>query len=608
MRPNEIPGTWRVVANGSPATLQLWLTGGALNGQIKFDALPTVEHLTSPSFSWDPAHNWGLLQFGRPQASQQYTGHVRKDDVRGTFTQGGSAFDWFGRHVPSPLAGLTSERPRVLPLDHRAGPPSAPTLLIIVEERLLGSLLASFTGGDSVLTRYFDDLQSEGWEVSAYRYDVRSHETGDRSHRHLPSEFLDLYRFVRTFYETAQGVIAGLVLVGDFPAAGVATLHDQQAGSNLEQHELDYFAVDAVLSDPHGYWEWLGVTPMLPPGSTRGMRLPWDESRHPNGALNLIDQWSAPGFVAHTERQWQVHHSERNPQKVAADPQFWVGRITASQSAWRTGQGGFEYSEAEEARLIVEYFNRNHQHRTVARQRRGYIFIDLEFAGGWQNERTRMAAAVPQANILVHADDDALPATQRGTIVNYLSSFTQEFLVCQYVMHSDFLNHYFDAQPGSTDLVPASFPQSFASPGSPFSVPVSVGQNGISARHHFALPNRSPHGRFYLLGGCDVGDILHRPRFLVDGERVSAATPLHRQHGAQNLAVTYLMRGNGLAVLAHNVTNPPGDYTPIYQAWQQGQCLGDGVLQLLRSENVAAQVAHPYRNIVFGDPTLKLSY
>src|SRR5262245_15218435 len=216
MRPNEIPGAWRVVANGSPATLQLWLVNGGLSGQIKFDGLPAVETLTNASFSWDLDHNWGLLQFGRPQAAQQYTGRVRQDDVRGTFTQGGSSFSWFGCHVPSPLAGLTSERPRVQALDHRAGPPGAPRVLVIVEERLLGSLLASFTGGNSALTRYFDDLQSEGWEVVAYRYDVRSHETGERAHRHLPSEFLDLHRFVRSVYEAAQGVIAGVMLIGDF--------------------------------------------------------------------------------------------------------------------------------------------------------------------------------------------------------------------------------------------------------------------------------------------------------------------------------------------------------------------------------------------------------
>ncbi len=601
MKVNEILGTWRVVANGFPATLQLWRTNNVLAGQIKFDNLPNTEALTTPSFNNDQ------LQFNRTVANQLYTGMVRGDELRGTFTQAGVAYTWSGRRVPSPLAELAGDQSRVRALDHRAGPPGAQRVLVIVEDRILGALLASLSNGDSVLTRYFDDLQNEGWEVVAYSYDVRSHETGERHHHHLPSEFLDLYRFVRRFYETAQSAVGGVVLVGDFPAAGVATLEDRQNGAVLEQHELDYFGVDAVLADPLGYWEWMGVAPMFPSGGTQGSRLPWDDSRHPSGGLNSRNQWSAPAFVTHNKAQWQVHHAERTPQKIAADPKFWVGRITASQSAWRTAQSGLEYSEAEDLRLLVDYFHRNHQHRTATRQRRGYIFLDLDFAGGWQNERTRMASAVAQANIIVNADDNALPAGQRGTIANYLNSFTQEFLVCQYMMHSDFLNHYFAGQQAGVDAVPATFPQNFTSLGSPFSVPVPGGQTSIKALHLLALPNRSPHARFFLLGGCDVGDILHRPKFLVEGERVSSGTPLHRQYGAQCLAVTYLMRCNGLAVLAHNVTSPPGDYTPIYQAWQQGKCLGDGVLQLMRNENVAGG-PHSYRNIVFGDPTLKLSY
>jgi hypothetical protein len=266
-----------------------------------------------------------------------------------------------------------------------------------------------------------------------------------------------------------------------------------------------------------------------------------------------------------------------------------------------------EYWEAEELRLLVDYFNRNHQHRTAPRQRRGFIFLDLDFAGGWQNERARMSTVIAQANIVVNADDNALAAAQQGTIANYLASFTQEFLVCQYMMHSDFLNHYFAAPQGAVDAVPAAFPQGFTSPGSTFSVPVPGGQTSIKALHHFVLPNRSSQPRFYLLGGCDVGDILHRPQYLVEGEKISSGTPLHRQHGAQGLAVAYLVRCNGLAVLAHNVTNPPADYSPVYNAWQQGKCLGDGVLQLMRNENVAGG-PHFYRNSVFGDPTLKLSY
>ncbi|MEJ7678931.1 MAG: hypothetical protein WKG06_13965 [Segetibacter sp.] len=99
----------------------------------------------------------------------------------------------------------------------------------------------------------------------------------------------------------------------------------------------------------------------------------------------------------------------------------------------------------------------------------------------------------------------------------------------------------------------------------------------------------------------------HRSQYLVDGQKISPGTPLHRQYGAQNLAVTYLMRCNGLAILAHNVTNPPADYTPIIKRGSEDKCLGEGILQLMRSENFS-NGPHLYRNIVFGDPTLKLSY
>lgn len=197
MNLTDVLGTWRVVANDYPATMQLWSAGNVLAGQIQFDNLPNAENLVAPSFN--PSFNNDQLQFSRPGANQQYTGRVRGDNLHGTFSQAGVAYTWFARHVPSPFAALTSDRPRVRALDYRAGAPGAQRVLIIVEERILGALLASLYEGVSVLTRYFDDLQTEGWEVAAYSYDVRSHESGERYHRHLPSEFLDLYRFVRHF-------------------------------------------------------------------------------------------------------------------------------------------------------------------------------------------------------------------------------------------------------------------------------------------------------------------------------------------------------------------------------------------------------------------------
>jgi hypothetical protein len=106
--------------------------------------------------------------------------------------------------------------------------------------------------------------------------------------------------------------------------------------------------------------------------------------------------------------------------------------------------------------------------------------------------------------------------------------------------------------------------------------------------------------------GGDVAKILFRPQFLVDGEQTSPATPLNRQYGAHMLGTGYLAHAMGLAVLAHNVTNPPGDYTVLHQSLQQNKPFGEAALALMRAEN-AANLPH-YRNVVFGDPTLRLSY
>jgi hypothetical protein len=368
----------------------------------------------------------------------------------------------------------------------------------------------------------------------------------------------------------------------------------------LEQHELDYFCVDAMLADPLGYWEWLPIAPMVEPGSPQTLRLPYDEGRHPSGSLYPRTQWSAPGFV-HT-RQSEVHHSERNPNHYGSEPKYWIGRITAAQAAWRTGPQGWEYSIEEEVRLLVDYFNRNHAHRSGRRITNGYIFITDPSLVGWSGEKDKMASVIPQQNIVVNADDPEFPDGQRATITNYISSFQQEYLVCELVMHSDWLNHYFAA---GEDVFPSNFPNSFSSPGSSFSVPL-LPSNTIKASHLIAIPNKAPTSRFYLLGGCDVGAIIHRSQCSADCEHVSAATPLNRQFGALVLGVAYLMHGNGLAVLAHNVTNPIGDYTVLYQTWQQGKSFGEGVLKLMQNEN-NTKIPH-YRNVIFGDPTLRLSY
>lgn len=127
-------------------------------------------------------------------------------------------------------------------------------VLVLVEERLHGGSLAPTTGGSNPLQRFLDDLRTEGWESFAYTYDVRSVETGERGHRRLPSEVLPLYRLIRSFYHASGGGFAGVVLVGDFPAAGTCSFEDRPAPNGPpEQHGLDYFGVDAMLADPFGY-------------------------------------------------------------------------------------------------------------------------------------------------------------------------------------------------------------------------------------------------------------------------------------------------------------------------------------------------------------------
>jgi hypothetical protein len=603
MNEKDLIGQWRINANNHTGELQLWRVGNAWDGRVWLDQNNLWENLANILF--DP--NTHILQYSR--GTQQYAGKLGFDELVGTFTDAGQTYLWRAQRLWSHLTRVESAKPSVKFFSTRSAGPGAPIVLVLAEERLAGSLSSAFSGGASVLQRYLDDLQSEGWETFVYRYDVISDETGEHGHRHLPSEVLQLYRYIREFYHSSGGLLSGVVLIGDFPAAGTVSYEDRQVGNNLEQHELDYFCVDAMLADPFGYWEWLPIAPMVPPGNPGTLHLPYDEGRHPSGSLYPRDQWSASGFV-HT-RQSEVHHSQRNPNHYGSEPMYWIGRITAAQAAWRTGPQGWEYSVEEEIRLLVDYFNRNHAHRSGRRITNGYIFITDPGLANWQAEKNKMGAIIPQQNIIAHSDDPTVAAGQHASIANYITSFQQENLVCEYVMHSDWLNHSFDTQdpnaptPPGANVFPANFPNSFTSPGSNFNVQLL--HNGtVQAPHVLAIPNKAPTSRFYLLGGCDVGAIIHRPQFLIDGQHVSPATPLRRQYGALVLGVAYLMYANGLAVLAHNVTNPPGDYTVIYQTWQQGKSFGEGVLKLMQNEN-GANLPH-YRNVVFGDPTLRLSY
>ncbi len=447
--------------------------------------------------------------------------------------------------------------------------------------------------------RYAEDLRTEGWEVHLRPYDVRSAETGERGHRHLPAEVLDLYRSIRTVWREVGASLAGVVLVGDFPAAGIAHIQDVQIGDKLEQHEMDYFCVDAMLADPTGYWEWLPLAPTLPPGSPETMRLPFDEGRHPGGSLYPRTEWSAPAFVL--LHRSEVAHADRTPGRFGAVPRFWVGRVSAAQTAWVTGPDGWEWSAQEEVRQLVEFFERNHAHRTSRREPTGYLFLDRDFAGDWPAGKARMAAAVPAERIRVQSDDPAFAPVDQATFAGYLESFRGDYLFHEASMHSDRLNHYFAGLEGSDDP-PADFPDRWRFPGSEFEVEIPRGS--LQAGHLRAIPGASTLPRFYLLAGCDLGDILHRCPMMVDGQHISPETPLARMYGAYNLGLSYLMLARGLAVLCHNVTNPPGDWAPVYRAMGEGRSFGDGVLEVMRAENDAG-LPH-YRNVIFGDPTLRL--
>jgi hypothetical protein len=433
----EAIGDWRIDANGYGGRLQLWIAGGAAAGRLWLDAHQTGEALSAVTYD----SNTGTLTFTR--GTQRYTGKFAFDSLAGNFVDGTRTYAWHAERVWPAETRQDSGRPRVRFLTARPGSPTSPRVLVLVEERLIGPLLATRGGGWSPLTRWFDDMQNEGWDVYAYSYDVRSDETGERGHRHLPSELLQLYRTIRNFYFAGDARLNGVVLVGDFPAAGICTFNDIPGGG---QGELDYFCVDVMLGDPFGYWEWQPLAPMVPPGSTQVFRLPYDQGLPPNFMLYPRTEWSAPGFVL--MKQSEVHHSQRDPTRYGVDPKFWIGRLGVSQAAWRTGLDGFEWSETEEIRLLIDALNRNHTHRTTTRTRRGYIFLDKDFAGGWQGERTKMSAAVPVGNITVNADVPAFAANQKASIANYITSFQQDYVVCQYVMHSDWLNHYFAAESG----------------------------------------------------------------------------------------------------------------------------------------------------------------
>jgi hypothetical protein len=181
MQYREAVGDWRINANGFLGRLQLWMAGNAAAGRLWLDAHQVWEALTAVSF------NTGTDELAFTRGSQRYSGKLAFDSFKGRFTEGPNSFNWHAERAWPAEARQERQDPRVGFLTARPGAPTSPRVLVLLEERLLGPMLAASGGGGSPFTRWLDDLQNEGWDAWAYTYDVRSDETGERGHRHLPS-------------------------------------------------------------------------------------------------------------------------------------------------------------------------------------------------------------------------------------------------------------------------------------------------------------------------------------------------------------------------------------------------------------------------------------
>jgi hypothetical protein len=198
----DLIGQWTINANNSLGKLELWKSGNNWYGRVSFYPNQHWEDLTNIAF--DP--NTLVLRYAR--AAQQYTGRLAFDELVGTFIDSGQNYTWRAQRAWSHLVKIESAKPSVKFVSTRSASPTAPKVLALIEERLLGRLLGTVSDGSSVLQRYLDDLQKEGWESYAYGYDVRSDETGEQNHRHLPSEVLQLYKYIRKFYEASDGLLS----------------------------------------------------------------------------------------------------------------------------------------------------------------------------------------------------------------------------------------------------------------------------------------------------------------------------------------------------------------------------------------------------------------
>ncbi len=81
---DSLAGTWSINANNYKGKLELRESGGQLSGRVRFDALRTWEDLRDITF------DGRTLKFLRPGPRQTYIGTFSGDEVRGTFSGGGS--------------------------------------------------------------------------------------------------------------------------------------------------------------------------------------------------------------------------------------------------------------------------------------------------------------------------------------------------------------------------------------------------------------------------------------------------------------------------------------------------------------------------------------
>jgi hypothetical protein len=181
MQYRDTVGDWRIDANGYIGRLQLWMASGAAAGRLWLDAHQVWEALTAVSFNT----NTDELAFTR--GTQRYTGKFAFDSLRGQFIDGGRTYPWHAERTWPAEARQESARPRVRFLTARPGSPTAPRVLVLVEERLMGPLLAASGGGWSPLHALARRSAERG--LGCLRVYLRCPQRGERRTWASPSAF-----------------------------------------------------------------------------------------------------------------------------------------------------------------------------------------------------------------------------------------------------------------------------------------------------------------------------------------------------------------------------------------------------------------------------------